>query len=254
MKVNFILLFVPVALLFCFSNCKKNSSASDINLTNGLIAYYPFNGNTNDASGSKLNGSIVGGVTFTNDASGKANSAVTFDGSTGYIIVPDSAGSLQPNSISISFLVNLTNPAVRNAFISNLNFSDASGYSYALQIGQASTSQVEFGVESNTHACGAPSNDPSSTITMANTIVENKWYNITAVFSDSLQEIFVNGTLNTSITRDFATLNKCTSNSFMIGGWWSGDLISVAGSMDEVRIYNRALNQDEINQLAKAVQ
>jgi hypothetical protein len=251
---KFILLIVPaVALVFCFSNCKKSSSSSDVNLTSGLIAYYPFNGNANDASGNKLNGTVVGGVTFTNDASGKANSAATFDGSTGYIIVPDSPGTLQPNAISISFLVTLTNPSVRNAFISNLNFSDASGYSYAVQIGQY-LDQAEFGVETNTNGCAVAPNDPSSAITMANTIAPNKWYNIVAIFSDSLQQIFVNGILNTAITRNFGTLNHCSKSNLIIGGWWSGDLLPIGGTMDEVRIYNRALNQDEINQLAKAVQ
>src|SRR5580698_7485703 len=98
MKKSFVLLIMPVALIFCLSKCKKSNSSSDVNLTKGLIAYYPFNGNANDASGNKLNGSVVGGVTFTNDASGKANSAVTFDGSTGYIIIPDNSGILQPNA------------------------------------------------------------------------------------------------------------------------------------------------------------
>jgi hypothetical protein len=40
----------------------------------------------------------------------------------------------------------------------------------------------------------------------------------------------------------------------VIGAWWSGDLIPVNGSMDELKIYNRVLNPDEISQLAKAVQ
>ena len=77
---------------------------------------------------------------------------------------------------------------------------------------------------------------------------------IVAIFSDSLQQIYVNGILNTAITRNFGMLNHCSNNNLIIGGWWSGDLIPVNGSMDEVRIYNRALNKDEINQLAKAVQ
>lgn len=34
--------------------------------TNGLVAYYPFNGNVNDESGNTVNG-INNGGTFTND-------------------------------------------------------------------------------------------------------------------------------------------------------------------------------------------
>ena len=62
---------------------------NDVNLANGLVAYYPFNGNATDTSGNGLNGTINGGVTFSNDIQGNPNSAVTFDGSTG---VYNSAG------------------------------------------------------------------------------------------------------------------------------------------------------------------
>jgi hypothetical protein len=255
MKVNFVLLFVPATLMFCLSNCKKSSSSSDINLTIGLIAYYPFNGNANDASGNKLNGTVVGGVTFTNDANGKANSAATFDGSTGYILVSDSAGKFQTNAVSISFLVNLTNTSIRQSFLANQNFNDGTGLSYAVVLGTANTSLPQFGVETNTLGCGAPPYDLSADISPANQMSTNKWYNIVCIFTDSLQEFFVNGTLNTAITRNFAALNQCLNNKdLVIGAWWSGDLIPVNGSMDELRIYNRALNKDEINQLAKAVQ
>ncbi|HLY70421.1 MAG TPA: LamG domain-containing protein [Puia sp.] len=228
---------------------------NDVHLANGLVAYYPFNGNANDTSGNGLNGTITGGVGFSNDAAGNANSAATFDGSTGYIIVPDITGKFQTSALSISFLVNLTNTTVRESFIANQNFTDGTGLTYGVVIGTAGTSLPYFGVPTNTLGCGAPIYDLSSTVSIANQMNPNKWYNIVAIFSDSLQEIFVNGILNTAITRNFGTLNHCSSNnSLMIGAWWSGDLIPVNGSMDEVRIYNRALNQDEINQLAKAVQ
>ena len=47
--------------------------------TNGLVAYYPFNGNANDASGNGNNG-IVNGATLTTDRLGNMNSAYTFNG------------------------------------------------------------------------------------------------------------------------------------------------------------------------------
>ncbi|HEY4877224.1 MAG TPA: LamG domain-containing protein, partial [Puia sp.] len=216
--------------------------------------YYPFNGNANDTSGNELNGTINGGVTFSNDIQGNPNSAVTFDGSTGYIIVPDNTGKFQTNAVSVSFLVNPTNTSIRESFIANQNFSDASGLSYGVLIGATNTNLPEFGVTANTVGCGPIISDPSTLIYVANQMAPNHWYHIVAIFSDSLQQIFVNGILNTAITRNFGTLNHCSNNSLIIGGWWSGDLIPVNGSMDEVRIYNRALNKDEINQLAKAVQ
>jgi hypothetical protein len=227
---------------------------NDIHLADGLVAYYPFNGNANDTSGNGLNGTINGGVTFSNDIKGNPNSAVTFDGSTGYITVPDNTGKFQTNAVTVSFLVKLTNPSARTAFISNTNFTDGSGFSYSAQIGQTGLNKFEFAVESNTLGCGLTPNDPTNTVDAANAITPNKWYNVICIFSDSLQQIFVDGILNTAVTRNSGTLNHCANDVLLLGSWWSGDAILLNGSMDEVRIYNRALNQDEIDQLAKAVQ
>jgi hypothetical protein len=70
-------------------------------LRNGLIAYYPFNGNANDASGNGKNGFINGGVTNTTDRFGKSNSAFLFNGLNGFIEIP-SLNTLPYKPISYS--------------------------------------------------------------------------------------------------------------------------------------------------------
>ncbi len=49
-------------------------------INDGLVAYYPFNGNANDASGNGYDG-VVNGATLAPDSGGKPNSAYYFDGS-----------------------------------------------------------------------------------------------------------------------------------------------------------------------------
>ncbi len=56
-------------------------------ITNGLVAYFPFNGNANDMSGNELNGTVSGAVLTTNRF-GTANSAYYFNGSSAYITLP----------------------------------------------------------------------------------------------------------------------------------------------------------------------
>jgi len=56
-------------------------------LTNGLVGYFPFNGNANDASGNGHNGTIYG-ATLTTDRFGVANSAYYFNGTNAYITAP----------------------------------------------------------------------------------------------------------------------------------------------------------------------
>ncbi len=65
-----------VVFLFC--------GITHAGLSDGLVAYYPFNGNANDESGNGNNG-IVHGATLTADRSGNANSAYSFNGIDNYI-------------------------------------------------------------------------------------------------------------------------------------------------------------------------
>jgi hypothetical protein len=60
---------------------------SMLDVTNGLVAYFPFNGNANDASGNGHNGT-VNGATLTTDRFGQANQAYLFGGASAYITVP----------------------------------------------------------------------------------------------------------------------------------------------------------------------
>src|SRR5208282_3677527 len=57
-------------------------------LTNGLVVYYPFNGNAKDASGNGNDGTVDGAV-LTADRFGHANSAYSFNGTNSDILVPE---------------------------------------------------------------------------------------------------------------------------------------------------------------------
>lgn len=72
-QLYFLLLFV------CFSIFILTTGFAQAP-TNGLVAYYPFNGNANDASGNGKHGVLQNGPTLTTDRKGNANSAYTFDG------------------------------------------------------------------------------------------------------------------------------------------------------------------------------
>ncbi|MEN8251564.1 MAG: cadherin domain-containing protein [Bacteroidota bacterium] len=55
-----------------------------IEFTDGLLAYYPFEGNANDVSGNEIHG-VVHGASLTTDRFDNANSAYQFDGVDDYI-------------------------------------------------------------------------------------------------------------------------------------------------------------------------
>lgn len=75
--------------------------------TNGLVGYWPFNGNSNDVSGNNLNG-VVNGAVITSDRFGNENSAYAFDGNSYIEIAPSpSINTANLDAVSISIWGNL---------------------------------------------------------------------------------------------------------------------------------------------------
>ena len=70
----------------------------------GLVGYWPFNGNANDESGNGNHGT-VNGATLTADRNGVTNSAYSFDGVSNYITAESNDKFSSPN-LSINLWVN----------------------------------------------------------------------------------------------------------------------------------------------------
>jgi len=69
-------------------------------LTDGLVAYYPFNGNANDESGNGNDGTVTGAA-LTADRFGNPNSAYSFDGINDIIEVSHSSSLNITSAISL---------------------------------------------------------------------------------------------------------------------------------------------------------
>jgi len=92
--------------------------------TDGLVAYYPFNGNANDESGNGHHGT-VNGATLTSDRDGNENNSYSFDGVDDYI----ESSIEQSSSYSVSVWVNINNNNSYNAFIQHKdNCTRGGGY------------------------------------------------------------------------------------------------------------------------------
>ena len=69
-------------------------------LTNGLVAYYPFNGNANNAAGSSYHGT-PNGAQLTTDRFGNPNASYQFNGVGDYIYVGNNLPDSQEFSLSV---------------------------------------------------------------------------------------------------------------------------------------------------------
>ena len=200
-------------------------------LTNGLVAYYPFNGNANDASGNGNNGIAVG-VSPASDRFGNAGSCYQFAG------VASSQSCVQiPNASAVQFTADFTVSVW-------IKFTDGSGTENPRVISTAGYEVATAGTSGNRPVAF----NPAGINLQSNPISAGIWNHIVAVKAGNSASIYINGTLSGS-----ATIGQPLdySRGFIprIGGNDGIDFDAFGGLIDDVRFYNRALSAQEISTL-----
>jgi hypothetical protein len=214
---------------------------AQVNLTSGLVAYYPFNGNANDSSGNNNNPSF-NNATLTTNRFGNANSAYNFNGTNNYMRIPNSSSLNMGNQISICTWVKpkgFYQGQCRNNMLLIKGDADFLQGSYSLRFADP------------VNGCSATNNDQNifyGVGAFADTpiVALNQWYSVVNTYDGVTAKMYVNCILVKSTIVSYTTF---TNNYDLFFGrlnnsqypyWLNGDL-------DEVRIYNRAINQDEVN-------
>ena len=211
-------------------------------LNDGLVAYYPFNGNANDESGSENNG-VVHRATLTEGRFEDIESADSFDGVDGYINGTHSS-SLNLTTVTLSAWVNTQSLTGSNGnmFIHKWTEGYYNSWNYALGVNHDGNAWVGF--KNRTPTVISP-----AALGVSN-IVDSNWHLITGVIVDaSFIKIYVDGSLEgvTEISHTPVT----NSNPIRIGKtqdsiqYWSVPNAKIS----DIRIYNRALSEIEIKEL-----
>ena len=224
-------------------------------LTDGLVAYYPFNGNANDASGHGNNG-LGGDYVFTGDRFGQPMSAVSFDRqpSGGRGIQVPTIATLKDFPMTYSVWFNLQHPfpskpqyiSIMTLLGRNQEFSTSVGALAMFDSGSGptTTSFVYFTGESGIPTLFSPT--------------VNKWYNLVfTIDSGQSATFYLNGVRIESTQPSGFVFTTDKSIPITIGDWTAVDrpsnpyipLYSWDGDIDDVRIYNRALTQQEVTDL-----
>jgi hypothetical protein len=221
-----LILGVILALVITFT-CNGQSF-----LTNGLVAYYPFNGNAHDASGNGNDG-VAAGAVLRADRFGNPNSAYNFNGLNNYIIF-NSPPTIQIDNLSLSAWVN-------PASISQGGMAVCMGYDDK-NTGDGFEMGMDLGVGVGNHFSGFLGGvtfiDSGSVFP-----APNVWYHIVMLRRDGVTRFYLNGnqTPNTSSSTPYPP------SAFTIGSATGARFFNEA--IDDVRIYNRALSDAEVQQL-----
>ncbi len=195
--------------------------------TNGLVGWWPFNGNANDESGNGNNGT-VNGATLASDRNGIVNSAYEFNGSS-FISLSDSSFPVANSPRSVSFWIK---PTLLN-----------NNYHMVFSYGSYLTNQLfSFGINlQNQFFCSTMGNQLFIQNATTNTNIF-----VTIVHNQSSYIIYFNGlSIKTGTLPTNTILNK-----FYIGRDAAGG--EFVGVIDDFGIWNRALTQQEITNLYNA--
>ena len=218
--------------------------------TNGLVGWWPFNGNANDESGNGYNGT-VNGATLTIDRFGNSNSAYSFNGSSNYILVADaSALRLSGSDYTIStwinetFLVTTEHQAIiskRNPYTPVVNMDG-----WLLYIDVLTSPMGKVGI--------VPAGYPNTCAYTSAAVTLNNWINIIEVYHSGTQtiETYKNGVLNNTTT-GISSPNNTTTLPLYIGSDKESNSYFFNGKIDDIGIWNRALTQQEITNLYNGV-
>ncbi|MGE5679398.1 MAG: LamG-like jellyroll fold domain-containing protein, partial [Bacillota bacterium] len=159
-----------------------------------LIAYYPFNGNSNDLSGNNLNGTM-GNVTFLSDRFGKPGSALLLTGFDSYVRIANNALLNFQNAITLSFWIKPYELPDRESFpVSHGSWQNRWKVSITPQNRIRWTIKTTSGIKDL----------DSKTIATKDSL-----YNVTAVFTGSDIELYINGELE-SFARWNGTISTTT--------------------------------------------
>ena len=214
-------------------------------LDDGLVGYWPFNGNADDGSGNGYDGTVVGDTALTEDRLGNSNSAYYFDGNGDYIKIGQ-----QPDFPSWDAY------AVSVWFLNDGGGDNTNGYGQ--KIIDKTVWYHDFYLRVQTHAGNVGEGfltyytyeDGGAGITdSSRDFRDNLWHHAVINKTGSYGELWVDGNLIETSNN----IKTVFSNGDLLFGYsLSGDHYQRkywSGKIDDIRIYNRVLSESEVLEL-----
>jgi hypothetical protein len=199
--------------------------------SNGLLAYWPFSGNTNDQT-ANANHLTNNGATLVADRNGTTNAAYSFNGAGNYLEKTVPSFVFSPSgTFSISFWIN--RPSTTGGVAMMSGSGTANNFIWLFSGGAANN---VFGTNKQQSAW-IWANSPYSL---------NQWEHYVCMYINGVMRVYRNGVLEVSATYTH-TGALSTALPFYIGKDIGTSYFN--GSIDDIAIWNRSLTNCEIQKM-----
>lgn len=231
MMRKFLFLVFILGVLSC---SKDEEPAFGLKSENGLVSYYPLNSNGSDQGPNSIN-AIVEGTEAAYDRKGNANGAIYFDGTDDFIKVENffKVSEMQ----TIAFWVRFKE---LKEGMSSMELISKSSQREGIEV-VLHEDKLQFFImgEERSNNIGIP-------ISRFNT---EDWYFVTAIYDSqgATMKLFLNGELEQASS---APTSVTEVNNLLFGNWnYEKAPRFFKGYLDDVKIYNRPLTEEEVKDL-----
>lgn len=240
--LSYIIVVMMTSCIFDFTaNPKTNDDEQSIDLDDGLILHYTFEGNADDMSGNNHHGITYGNLELTSDKNGVENNAYVFDGVDDYINSSSTFDlkkrtlSVWLNPYSIEGAGGSSDNKKKHIAISQDDFKLKNGI-LRIEIDNGVLKLFAGGVS------GTYSYDK---------VKNNTWYHIVLIRNNDETEYYLNGDLFFVGVADEQGSSFKPNKEFIVGAGRSKDNQFFIGKIDNIRLYNKVLTPEQITKLYK---
>ena len=212
--------------------------------TNGLVGWWPFDGNANDQSGNGNNGTVYG-ASLTSDRNGNSNAAYEFDGSNDYISVNDTTSLSTSNSNGLTISCWIKNDQIWTSprwlyIISKSNQTGGWNFNGGYILRAGADGGAPFNYVPLLETTSGEYNFNSTTY------IDSTWELITLTYDNDEAKLYRNGVLDITYTLPNGQIINSTED-LVFGAASNGSTHFFEGTIDDIGIWNRALDSAEIN-------
>ncbi len=239
---DYCLVLVSATTSYIVTGSNKTPRDGGCISTNGLVGSWAFNGNANDSSTSGMNGT-VSGATLTAGQNGQANGAYSFNGTSNYISLASSTPlNFTTGQFSVSVWVNLATLPATATWYDIISSTGGGDWSFGINTTAAGVGRSMMTKISQIDAPAGP------------TIDQNTWKFLTVVYTygpaPSVVNYYVDGALGSTVNWNHSGQGAFTPAIKRIGSRSASGYFR--GTIDDMKIYNRALSATEIRSMYAA--